>query len=40
MSETHVIDAVDKAKFPSMTNVVRILNVTVETQTTAVKKFF
>lgn len=38
MSETHVIDAVDKAEFPSMTNVAKILNVTMGTLTTAVKK--
>lgn len=38
MSETHVIDAVDKADFPSMTNVAKILNVTMGTLTTAVKK--
>lgn len=38
MSETHVIDAVDKADFPSMTNVSKILNVTMGTLTTSVKK--
>ena len=38
MSETHVIDAVDKSEFPSMTNVAKILNITVGTLTTAVKK--
>ena len=38
MSETHVIDAVDKSEFPSMTNVAKILYITVGTLTTAVKK--
>ena len=33
-----MIDAVDKAEFPSMTNVAKILNVTMGTLTTAVKK--
>ncbi len=39
MSETHVIDAVDKSEFPSMTNVAKILNITVGTLTTAEKGF-
>lgn len=38
MSETHVLDAVDKVEFPSMTNVAKSLSVTMGTLTTAVKK--
>lgn len=38
MSETHVIDAVDKLEFPSMSNVAKALNVTTGTLTTAVKR--
>lgn len=38
MSETHVLNAVDKVEFPSMTNVAKSLNVTIGTLTTAVKK--
>lgn len=38
MSETHVLNAVDKVEFPSMTNVAKTLNVTVGTLTTSVKK--
>ena len=38
MSETHVLDEVDKVEFPSMTNVAKSLSVTMGTLTTAVKK--
>lgn len=38
MSETHVLDAVDKVEFPTMTNVAKSLSVTMGTLTTAVKK--
>ena len=38
MSETHVLDAIDKVDFPSMTNVAKELHITVGTLTTAVKK--
>ena len=38
MSETHVIDAVDKVNIPSMGNVAKVLNVTLGTLTTSVKK--
>lgn len=38
MSETHVIDAVNKLEIPSMTNVANKLNITTGTLTTAVKR--
>lgn len=38
MSETHVLDAVDKVEFASMTNVAKQLNITTGTLTTAVKR--
>lgn len=38
MSETHVLDAVDKVKIPSMSNVAKELHITLGTLTTAVKK--
>lgn len=38
MSETHVIDAVNKLEIPSMTNVANKLNITTGTLTTAVKQ--
>ena len=38
MSETHVLDAIDKVDFPSMTNVANKLNITTGTLTTAVKR--